>query len=133
MSEWNPTELDELAAGDELDIAPVRPDGTLRPYRTIWVVRVRDDLYVRSWHGRGGGWFRHALQRHQGQIRAGGAERDVTFEEPEDADHRAIEDADRTEYARYARTYVEPMVSPVATAATLRLVPRRDHERRDGK
>jgi len=58
------------------------------------------------------------------------AERDVTFEEPEDADHRAIEDAYRTEYARYARTYVEPMVSPVATAAMLRLAPRWGNERR---
>ena len=51
-------------------------------------------------------------------------ERDVTFEEPDDADHRAIEDACRTKYARYARTYVEPMVSSVATAATLWLAPR---------
>jgi len=124
MSEWSPTELDELAAGDELDIAPVRLDGTLRPYRTIWVVRVGDDLYVRSSRGRGGGWFRHALERHQGRIRAGGVQRDVAFEEPDDADHRAIEDAYRTKYARYARTYVEPMVSPVATAAMLRLAPR---------
>jgi len=51
-------------------------------------------------------------------------ERDVTFEEPDDADHLAIEDAYRTKYARYARTYVEPMVSSVATAATLWLAPR---------
>ncbi len=121
---WNPTELEVFSAADELAIAPMRPDGTLRPYTTIWVVRVGDDLYARSWRGRGGGWFPHALQRHQGRSRAGGAERDVTFEEPDDADHRAIEDACRTKYARYARTYVEPMVSSVATAATLWLAPR---------
>ena len=52
MSEWNLTELDEIAEADKLDIVSVRPDGTLRPYRTIWVVRVGDDLYVRSWRGR---------------------------------------------------------------------------------
>ncbi len=90
----------------------MRPDGTLRPYTTIWVVRVGDDLYARSWRGRGGGWFRHALQRHQSRLRTGGAERDVTFEEPGDADHRAIEDAYRTKYARYAWAYVEPAFSP---------------------
>jgi hypothetical protein len=129
-TQWNPTELDEVAAGDELDIAPVRPDGTLWPYRTIWVVRVGDDLYVRSWRGRGGGWFRHALQRQQGRIRAGGVERDVTVEEPDDDDPHSIDDAYRRKYARYAGTYVEPMVGPVATAATLRVVPRSKTQRR---
>jgi hypothetical protein len=29
-----------------------------------------------------------------------------------------------TKYARYGRSYVEPMVSPNAAAATLRLIPR---------
>ena len=123
MNEWNSIELDEIAAAEELDIASVRPDGTLRPYTTIWMVRVGDDVYVRSYRGRGGGWYRHALRRHRGRIRAGGIERDVTLEEPEDADHHAIDDAYRRKYARHASTYVDPMVSPVATAATLRLAP----------
>ncbi len=35
----------------------------------------------------------------------------------------AIDHAYQAKYARYARSYVEPMVSPDATAATLRLVP----------
>jgi hypothetical protein len=30
----------------------------------------------------------------------------------------------RTKYAHRARRYVDPMVSPTATAATLRLIPR---------
>jgi hypothetical protein len=47
-----------------------------------------------------------------------------TFQEPDDADHDAIDHTYRTQYARYASSYVEPMVSPEATAATLRLVPR---------
>src|ERR671929_104609 len=46
---------------------------------TIWVVRVGDDLYVRSWHGRGGAWFRGTQGRHEGRIPAGGVEQDVTF------------------------------------------------------
>ena len=82
MSDWT---------ADELDIAPLRPDGSLRPYTTIWVVRVGDGLYARSYRGRGGSWFRHAVQRHQGRIRTGGVERDVTFEEAHDADHATIE------------------------------------------
>lgn len=38
-------------------------------------------------------------------------------------DHDAIDQAYRSKYARYP-TYVEPMVSPNATAATLRLAAR---------
>ena len=36
----------------------------------------------------------------------------------------AIDQAHRTKYGRYASTYVDPMISPGARAATLRLTPR---------
>jgi hypothetical protein len=124
MSDWTAEELDKIGAADELEIAALRPDGTLRPSTTIWVVRVGDDLYVRSFRGRGGGWFRSVLRRPEGRIRAGGLTRDVAFAEPDDADHDAIDQAYRTKYARYGSTYVDPMVSPNATAATLRLLAR---------
>jgi hypothetical protein len=121
MSNWTAEELDKIGTADELEIAALRPDGSLRPYTTIWVVRVGDDLYVRAYRGRGGGWFRSALRRPEGRIRAGGVERDVAFEEPTDADHAAIDRAYRSKYARYGSTYVDPMMSPGAAAATLRL------------
>jgi hypothetical protein len=124
MSDWTADELNKIGAADELQIAPLRPDGSLSPYTTIWVVRVGDDLYVRSYRGRGGSWFRHALERLEGRIRAGGVQRDVAFAEPEDADHDAIDQAYRSKYARHSRTYVDPMVSADATAATLRLIAR---------
>ncbi len=54
---------------------------------------------VRSYRGRRGSWFRHALQRHEGRIRTGALQRDVIFEEPDDADDRAIDEAYRTKYA----------------------------------
>ena len=93
MSGWTDTELSRIGPADELEIASYRQDGTLRPYTTIWVVRVGDELYVRSWRGRSGVWFRRALQRHEGRIRAAGVERNVTFEEPDDSVHPAIHDA----------------------------------------
>jgi hypothetical protein len=128
MSTWTADDIDRIGTADELQIAPLSADGSLHPYTTIWVVRVDDDLYVRSYRGRGGGWFRRALHRHAGRIRAGGIERDVIFDEPADADRTAIDaaidQAYRSKYAGYSRTYVDPMVSPDATAATLRLTPR---------
>jgi hypothetical protein len=124
MSDWTVGELDTLGAAEELEIAPLRPDGSLRPYTTIWVVRIGDDLYVRSWRGRESAWFLAALRRPEGRIQAAGVKRDVTFAEPDHADHDAIDRAYRDKYARYASTYVDPMISPGARAATLRLTPR---------
>jgi hypothetical protein len=124
MRDWTAEELDRIGGADELEIAALGPDGTLRPATTIWVVRLGDDLYVRSFRGRRGGWFRSVLRRPEGRIRAGGVTRDVAFQEPDDADHAAIDQAYQTKYARYGNSYLDPMVSPAATAATLRLIAR---------
>ena len=121
-SGWTDNELASIGAAHELEIAPCREDGTLRRYTIIWVVRVADDLYVRSWRGRSGGWFRSALERHAGRIRAGGIERDVTFEEPGDSLRSAIDQAYRRKYALASDTYVQPMINADAAAATFRLV-----------
>jgi hypothetical protein len=124
MSDWRAEELGKIGAADELEIASFREDGSLRPFVTIWVVRVGDDLYVRSVRGHNGSWFRSALRRPYGRIRAGGVDREVDFAQPDDADQDAIDQAYRTKYARYSSTYVDPIVSHDARAATLRLVAR---------
>ena len=48
MSDWTRDELDAIGEADDLDIAALQAGGSLRPYTTIWVVRVGDALYVRS-------------------------------------------------------------------------------------
>ena len=58
MTRWNLDDIARIAAADQIAIAPERGDGTRRPYTTIWVVRVDDGLYVRSYRGPGGAWFR---------------------------------------------------------------------------
>jgi hypothetical protein len=123
MRDWTAGELDTIGAAEELGIAPLAAGWLTRPYATIWVVRIGGDLYVRSWRGRDGAWFRAALQRPEGGIRSAGIERDVTFAEPDHADHDAIDRAYRGKYARHASTYVDPMISPGGKAATLRLTP----------
>ena len=78
-------------------------DGTLRKPVIIWVVRLGDDLYVRSVNGRTSGWFRGVQTRHEGRIRAGGVEKDVTFVEETDPEiNDQIDAAYAAKYRRYA-------------------------------
>jgi hypothetical protein len=74
MTAWPSEELNRIAAAEELEIASVRRDGTLRHPVTIWVVRHGDDLYVRSVNGSTASWFRGTQDRHEGHIRAGGVD-----------------------------------------------------------
>src|SRR5438552_1417153 len=84
MSAWTRGELDKIAAADEVEIASLRHDGTLRSPVTVWVIRHGDDLYVRSVKGSAGAWFRGTKSRNEGRIQAGGVARDVTFGEADD-------------------------------------------------
>jgi hypothetical protein len=120
---WTADELATIGAADELRITSRREDGSLRPFVPIWVVRAGDDVVVRSAAGRGNGWFRRALVRHEGRIEADGVERDVRFEEVPVDDHEAVDAAYHAKYDRYPKEYVDPVVSPTSWAATLRVVP----------
>jgi site-specific recombinase XerD len=55
-------ELNKIGTAEELEIASLRRDGTLRNPVTIWVVRLGDDFYVRSVNGRTGAWSRGELE-----------------------------------------------------------------------
>ena len=95
----------------------------LRNSTTIWVVRLGDDLYVRSVNGRTGTWFRGAQDRHEARIQAGGVGKDVLLVETDDLGDE-IDAAYRTKYRRYAASIVGSVLTPEAKAATLKLVPR---------
>jgi hypothetical protein len=79
MTTWTRGELDKVGAAEELALAPLRRDGTLRKPVTIWVVRVGAELCVRSVNGRTSSWFRGSQIRHEGRISAGGVEKEVSF------------------------------------------------------
>lgn len=77
MSGWTNDELNRIGEAEELNLSPVRRDGTLREPVTMWVVRNGEDVYVRSVNGRTSSWFRGAQIRHEAHIQAGGVEKDV--------------------------------------------------------
>ena len=125
MTAWRSDELSRIGGADELLLASVRRDGTLRNPVTIWVVRHGDDLYVRSVNGRTGTWFRGTQERHEGRIWAGSVQKDGTFvEEAAPTIHDQIDAAYRTKYRRYAANIISSVVSPEARSATIKLMPR---------
>jgi hypothetical protein len=81
MTAWTSDELARIGGSEELQIAPRRRDGSLRRPVPIWVVRAGDDLYVRSWRGAAGSWYRTARATHEARISAGGVDKDVSLAE----------------------------------------------------
>ena len=127
MTAWTDEELAAIARANELNVAPLRDDGTVQSPRVVWVVREGDDIYIRSVNGDEGAWFRGVQAHRAGHISADGFEVDVSFE---DADH-VLDDAIDEKYRRkYGRSSaVEHITSPKARATTLRIV-RADRGRR---
>ncbi len=123
MTTWTDDELRRIDAAQELHIAPVRRDGTLRTPTTIWVVRAGDDVYVRAAYGPGTGWHRVARTSREGRISAGGVEKDVTIEDADEAVYDQVDVAYRDKYGRYAGI-VDGITNADARASTLRLLPR---------
>ena len=124
MTTWTSDELNKVGTAEELEIASLRRDGTLRNQVTIWVVRHGDDLYVRSVNGRTAAWFRGTQVRHEGHIQAGGVDKDVTFVDADPDLNDQIDAAYRTKYRRYAASIIRSIVSPEARSAVIKLVPR---------
>jgi hypothetical protein len=123
-SGWTPDELARVARTTELELTSRRPDGSLRPYVTIWVVGAADCVYVRSARGWNNGWFQRALKSGEGRVRAAGVERDVTFEQPGPDVAAAVTAAYHAKYGRYGPSIVGTVTSAEAVKSTLRLEPR---------
>jgi hypothetical protein len=124
MTQWTSEQLDKIGKAEEVQIASVGRDAKLRNAVTVWAVRHGDDLYVRSVRGRDGHWFRGTQERHEGRIRAGGLQQDITFVEADRNIDAEIDAAYREKYRRYAGRILESVLTPEARTSTLKLEPR---------
>lgn len=120
--DWPEGDLETVATAAELNIAPLGQGGTPKGTRPIWVVRVGDGLYVRSWHGSSGRWYRGVQVSQRARVNVGNFEAQVEAQRVDDeAINDAIDAAYREKYGR--SSYVSEMVRPEARATTLRLHP----------
>jgi hypothetical protein len=124
MTVWKTDELAKIGGAEEVQIAPLVRDGALGKPVTVWVVRHGDDLYVRSVRGRQGHWFRGTQERHEGRIRAGRVQQEVTFVNADHDLEDAVDAAYRAKYRRYAGSILNSVLTPEARSTTLKLVPR---------
>lgn len=120
VTSWTKLELDTLGNAEELEISSQGYDGSLREFTTIWVVRVDDEIFVRSARGLSGAWFRHAVRNGTGRIRAGDIVYDVAFQVPRNADPAMVDQAYRAKYSPSPLLHF--LVSPAETAL-IRIVP----------
>ncbi|GLY95147.1 DUF2255 family protein [Actinoplanes sp. NBRC 103695] len=114
---WPAEQLRALDEADELEIAG-------RRWTPIWVVRVEDQVFVRTWHRRDTGWFGHVLREGRATVRVPGVEAAVTVEDvgvgPAGL-RDSVDAAYRAKYGRYGEGTVARMVSDTAAGTTLRL------------
>ena len=124
MAGWTDSELRRIGGADELEIAPVRRDGTRRAARPIWVVRAGDDLYVRAAYVDASGWHRIARASGQARISAVGVHKDVTVEDADSGVLDAVDAAYREKYGHRYESIVESITDTDHRATTLRLMSR---------
>lgn len=126
MPNWTIHELKIIGASEELKLSALKKDGTFYKPVIIWVVRVEDDLYVRSYKGINGNWFKHLQVNQKGSISAGGITKFVNliFLNKEDKTvNDKIDQEYRLKYRKYGNNYVDPMISTQARVTTIRLIP----------
>jgi len=122
---WKQEELAAIGDAEELDLQSLGHDGSPHKPVTMWVVRVDDDIYVRSVNGRSSSWFRGAQTRHEAHIGVGAVEKAVELVETDDAAD-AVDAAYQAKYGRRYPSIVPSIVAPQARAATLKLIPKED-------
>ena len=112
------SELASLGRTDELRIAGLREDGTLRKAVIIWMVVVDGELYVRSVNGPDAAWFRGTQVQGRGHISAGSVDKDVAFTRVSDLDDE-LDAAYAAKYRGYPSA-VASINSAGARSTTLR-------------
>ena len=121
MTTWTSADLDTFGREAEITIATERPDGTSRRPLPIWVVRVGGGLYIRSYRGSGGSWFRQVNRHPYARVAVHRYELAVHLVPAGTTDRKDIDAAYTAKYGRGGPAAI--MITPNTAATTLRLEP----------
>jgi hypothetical protein len=118
---WKRKTLTEIADQAEIRISSERTGGGYNRWTPVWVVRVGDDLYVRSGFGTNRFWYRHATES-QAYVNAAGVRYKVSVIPRTDrVSIAAVDEAYRQKYS--ADPSLPLLLSDQARSTTSRLIP----------
>ena len=121
--EFDSKTLDALRNVEEIRIAPT-PAGAKKKHRaTIWVVVVDDDVFIRSFTGPKGKWYRNVLANPEADVEFDG--KAIHVRAMPVKDRKTIEAVSRAYLEKYRDSpYAKDMVRDDVLPTTLRLEPR---------
>ncbi|NAZ85726.1 DUF2255 family protein [Kineococcus indalonis] len=118
--EWDSAEIDLLAGAPEVGVVTGKSGLSARG-TPIWIVRVGDQLCVRSYLGARGRWYQQVRRRGTGVITHDGRRWEVAFEAIGDR-REEVDEAYRHEYGRRS-PHVHTITTDGPAATTLRVLP----------
>jgi hypothetical protein len=121
--EFDSKTLDALRNVEEIRIATT-PAGTKKKHRaTIWVVVVDDDVFIRSFTGPKGKWYRNVLANPEADVEFDG--KAIHVRATPVKDRKTIESVSRAYLEKYRDSpYAKDMVRDEVLPTTLQLEPR---------
>jgi hypothetical protein len=122
-AEWGPGDLQQIETVRELEIAAQRVDGSSMRWTPVWVVRVGEGVYVRTWYPRTTGWFGTAVRSGRARIRLPQFEADVVVEALATVTAGLDAHVSRAYRTKYGDAASASMVTSEAEATTVRLRP----------
>ena len=122
MARFDHHTLTRLAQADEIEMRTPRSDGTATS-RPIWVVVVDGAVYVRSYAGEHGAWYRRAQRDGRAEIGVEGETVPVRALPAAGERDEQISAAYHDQYGRQSPGPTEAMGTPPVLATTLRLEP----------
>ena len=120
MTRFDADALSDLQSAKEVRIrTDKRPDSAV----VIWVVVADDTVFVRSFRGASGRWYRDLATGGEAMLEVG--RRRLPVRATPERDPAAIELASQAYLGKYrSSSYAQAMVNPDILATTLRLEPR---------
>ena len=122
VSPFSAADLDVLDATREVDIQPLRADGSASRRTVIWIVVDAGSVFVRSVRGEQGAWYRRLRDNRRGLLHAGERSWDVEASLVTDAATlQRVSDALRRKYEQRSAASTARMVHQDVLATTLEL------------